>query len=99
FGANIKQIPTSSRQREAVAASTAGWTPSADKTSALPVELVAALFPCFATGTPAPATTNAAAVETLNVFTLLPPVPTTSTNFACFVLIFVQRSRMTRAIA
>src|SRR6185436_18644320 len=37
-------------------------------------------FPCFATGTPAPATTNAAAVETLSVVTVPPPVPHVSTS-------------------
>ena len=41
--------------------------PSASSTSALPLRDVAERLPCFATGTPAPATTKAAAVETLNV--------------------------------
>ena len=53
-------------------------TPSASSTSALPARLVAARLPCFATGTPAPATTKAAAVETLKVPAPSPPVPQVS---------------------
>ena len=41
-----------------------------------------ARLPCFATGTPAPATTNAAVVETLNVPWPSPSVPQTSTERA-----------------
>ena len=41
-------------------------TPSADKTSALPQRLLMARFPCLATVAPAPAATNATAVEMLN---------------------------------
>ncbi len=43
-------------------------TPNASSTSALPQNDVAAREPCFATGTPAPAMTKAAAVETLKAF-------------------------------
>ena len=42
-------------------------TPSASSTSALPTLPDTARLPCFATGTPAAATTSAAAVETLKV--------------------------------
>ena len=40
------------------------------------------LFPCLAIGIPAPAATNAAAVEMLNVVTVPPPVPAVSTNLS-----------------
>ena len=39
--------------------------PSASRTSALPARLETERFPCFATGTPAAAATNATAVEML----------------------------------
>ena len=42
-------------------------TPSASRTSAEPQAEVMARFPCLATGTPAAATTSAAAVEMLKV--------------------------------
>src|SRR5664280_36346 len=53
-------------------------TPSAARTSAEPHADETARLPCFATGAPAPATTKAAAVETLNVPSPSPPVPHTS---------------------
>ena len=40
-------------------------TPKASRTSALPQRLLAFLLPCFATFTPAPATTKAVAVDML----------------------------------
>ena len=55
-------------------------TPSASSTSALPLREVNDRLPCFAIVTPAPAATNAAAVEILNVVTVPPPVPAVSTN-------------------
>ena len=57
---------------------TASWsirTPSASSTSAEPDRDVIARLPCFATGTPAAATTRAAVVEMLNVPLPSPPVP------------------------
>ena len=51
------------------------FTPRDSKASALPDDPEIALFPCFATFIPAPATTNATAVEILNVFSPSPPVP------------------------
>ena len=45
----------------------------------LPHLLDAARLPCLATGTPAPATTNPAVVEMLNVWAPSPPVPQVST--------------------
>ena len=53
-------------------------TPSDDSTSAAPDFEDAARFPCLATGMPQPATTMAAAVDTLYVPDRSPPVPTTS---------------------
>jgi len=53
-------------------------TPSSVKTSALPKRLLAARLPCLATGRPAPAITNDAAVDTLKVFAALEPVPAVS---------------------
>ena len=44
---------------------------------------VAAREPCFATGNPAPAMTNAVAVETLKVFAALDPVPAVSMKRSC----------------
>ena len=54
------------------------FTPSSVNTSELPLLLVIDRFPCFATFTPAPATTNETAVEILNEPELSPPVPQTS---------------------
>src|ERR1700690_3731623 len=54
-------------------------TPSAMSTSAAPERDDSARLPCFATGTPAPATMKAAQVEMLNEPEASPPVPTTST--------------------
>ena len=55
-------------------------TPSASSTSAEPVREDAARPPCLQTGTPAPATTRAAMVETLMVPARSPPVPQVSTS-------------------
>src|SRR6266516_4429396 len=54
--------------------------PSASSTSAEPQREVKERLPCLATAAPAPAATNAAAVEMLNVVTLPPPVPHVSTR-------------------
>ncbi len=58
-------------------------TPRASITSALPHFDVTERFPCFATGTKH-ATTNAAVVEMLKVFSASPPVPQTSTHLSTF---------------
>ena len=55
-------------------------TPSASRTSALPDLEVEERLPCFATRTPIPAASNAAAVEMLNVVSAPPPVPHVSTR-------------------
>ena len=54
--------------------------PNASSRSADPQREEAARFPCLATRAPAPATTNAAAVDTLNVSAPSPPVPHRSTT-------------------
>ena len=73
-------IPTSSRISPILSGVRLMSTPSASSTSALPLREVNDRLPCFAIGTPAPAATNAAAVEILNVVTVPPPVPAVSTN-------------------
>ena len=55
-------------------------TPSDSSMSALPVAPDAALFPCFATITPEPATAKPAVVEMLKVPERSPPVPQVSTS-------------------
>src|SRR6476469_5372338 len=66
------QVPTCAASRSIL-------TPSACRTSAAPDFDDSARLPCLATGTPAPATINAAQVEMLNEPDASPPVPTTST--------------------
>ena len=72
-------------------------TPSASSTSALPHALDAARLPCLATGTPQPATMNAAAVEMLIVCALSPPVPTMSSTIGSPCSTRTLRSRIARA--
>ena len=55
-------------------------------------------LPCLATGTPAPATTNAVAVEMFSVPLPSPPVPTMSIASCGAVMRFI-RARMARAAA
>ena len=55
-------------------------TPRCSRTSAEPQRELIERLPCLATRTPAPATTNAAAVETLKVPEASPPVPQVSTS-------------------
>src|ERR1044072_7278354 len=78
----MKQISCSLRQRSTDSGGAVVLMPSASSTSALPQREVATREPCFATGRPAPATTKAAAVETLKVFAALDPVPAVSINRA-----------------
>ena len=70
--------------------------PRASNTSALPLREVAERLPCLATETPAPATTNAAAVETLNV-ERPPPVPQVSTSGVLVSQTDALRARTTEA--
>ena len=55
-------------------------TPRASSTSAAPDFEEAALFPCFATGTPPAAITREAVVEMLKELEPSPPVPTISST-------------------
>ena len=97
-GAKIKQIPCSFRQRSTTSGEAAVLTPSASRTSALPDFEEAARAPCFATGNPAPAMTNAAAVETLNRLAALEPVPAVSMKRSCRECRGVARSRIASAM-
>src|SRR6266550_5441840 len=93
----MKQIPMSFKQASETVAPTDTFTPIAVKTSALPQRLLAARLPCFATGRPAPAITNAAAVETLKVLAELDPVPAVSMKHSWVHLIGVARARIASA--
>src|SRR5665213_2175741 len=75
----MKPMPASKMARRTVSGSTSMLTPSAWRISAAPDFDEKVRLPCLATGTPAPATTSAAAVETLRVPWPSPPVPTMST--------------------
>ena len=76
--ANRKPTPMLSMQVCTNAGGTARLMPNSSNTSAEPDLLVTERLPCLATATPAPATTKAAAVEILKVFSLSPPVPQVS---------------------
>src|SRR5712672_965698 len=78
-GANMKPMPASLMQRPTCSGLMSILTPSEDNTSAAPERDDSARLPCLATGTPEPATMNAAQVETLTEPEPSPPVPTTST--------------------
>ena len=60
---------------------------------------VAARLPCLAIVTPAPAATNAAAVDTLNVPAKSPPVPTMSTASGSAQRTFTPAARIAVAAA
>ena len=75
----MNPIPTFSIKFSTSLGSKFMFKPTFSNTSALPLLLVTPLFPCLATGTPAPEITNAAAVLMLKVFILSPPVPQVST--------------------
>src|SRR4029079_3855442 len=74
----MKPSPHSAMQREIVSGDASIFTPSSFSTSAEPEREEIARLPCFATGTPAPATTKAAQVEMLKVPLPSPPVPQVS---------------------
>ena len=95
----MKQIPISFKHSSASSVADSSRIPSSESTSALPERLVAARLPCFATGIPVPAITNAAAVETLNDLDRVPPVPTASMNIWCFVFTFLHLDRSSLASA
>ena len=76
--ANMKPNPHSSRILWVSSGGRSMLAPRASSTSAAPHLLLAALLPCFATGTPQDATTKADVVDMLNDPDLSPPVPTIS---------------------
>ena len=59
------------------------FAPNASSISALPHLLDTLLFPCFATLTPAAATTKEVTVDILKVLVPSPPVPTISITVSC----------------
>src|ERR1035441_3389021 len=79
----MKPMPASRMQAPTCSALSSILTPSACSTSAAPDFDDNARLPCLATGTPAPATINAAQVEMLNEPEASPPVPTTSMALGC----------------
>ena len=95
--ANMNPMPLSRMHRSTPSGVSSTCTPSSSNTSALPQVPDAALLPCFATFRPAPAATNAAAVEILKVLRPSPPVPTESTSMPS-TFTRSENSRMTVAI-
>src|SRR5207249_2532208 len=96
-GANRNVRHASRSTRAAAAASSVMGTPSASSTSAEPHFEVKERLPCFATDAPAPAATNAAAVEMLKVETVPPPVPQVSTRWGPSATTRTMASRNARA--
>src|SRR5437763_5685051 len=88
--------PTSSMHDATASGSRSIRAPSASSTSAEPHLPVAERFPCFATTQPAPAATNAAVVETLNVGRP-PPVPAVSSMSSRATSTRTASSRIVRA--
>ncbi len=80
LGANMNPIPTSSMDFSTCWVVIFRLSPITSRRSALPHRLVTDLFPCLATGIPAPAATKAAIVLILKVLILSPPVPHVSTK-------------------
>ena len=74
----MNPIPISLIERFTSSGPNSMFTPSFSNTSALPQLLDEARPPCLATGKPAPAITNAVAVDILNVPFPSPPVPQVS---------------------
>ncbi|MFN7916955.1 MAG: hypothetical protein U0Q55_16550 [Vicinamibacterales bacterium] len=77
-GAKKKPMPASARHRSTTGGAAETFTPSTSNTSALPERLETERLPCFATRTPAAASTIAEQVEMLNVPDRSPPVPQVS---------------------
>ncbi len=80
----MNPIPISSIERATRSGARSIFAPSASSTSADPQRELTERLPCFATRTPAPAITNEAAVEILNVPAASPPVPAVSTRHFVF---------------
>ena len=81
-GAYRNPMPTSSTQRATFGGVSSRLMPSASTTSAEPHSEDTERLPCLATRSPAPATTNAVAVETLKVPVASPPVPQVSISIS-----------------
>ena len=96
-GANMNPKPTSSMHAATSSGVRSMRAPSASSTSAEPERPVAERLPCLAMGTPAPAATNAAVVDTLKVGRP-PPVPAVSTRPGRSVTTGTARSRIARAM-
>src|SRR3954451_13721177 len=92
----MKPKPTASMHEATAAGSRSMFAPSASSTSAEPDLPVALRLPCFATMQPAPAATNAAHVETLNVGRP-PPVPAVSSKSSRPTSTERARERIVRA--
>ena len=80
----MNPMPISSIERATRSGGRSIFAPSASSTSADPQRELTERLPCFATRTPAPAITNEAAVEILNVPAASPPVPAVSTRTSFF---------------
>ena len=78
MGAIMKPMPASANSRSTTAGPTMTLMPSCDSASEAPDFELRLRLPCFATTAPAPAATNAAAVEMFSVPLPSPPVPTMS---------------------
>ncbi len=92
----MKPRPQPDMQAEMISGVASRLTPSAFSTSAEPEREETERLPCLATGTPAPATTKAAAVEMLKVPLASPPVPQVSMA-PSGARTFVALARMARA--
>ena len=91
-------MPALTKAFSTISFSTITFTPLADNASAAPDFELKFLLPCFATVTPAPATTKAVAVDILRVPIPSPPVPTMSiAPSGAFTLTHFER--MTEAAA
>ena len=90
-------MPISFTHSSARSGSRSRRTPRAFSTSALPEREETARLPCLATVIPAPATTNATAVDTLKVAPPSPPVPQVSTTTGSVAWMRTALARMARA--
>ena len=104
--ANMKPNPHSWRMAWVLSGGMSMTAPNASRTSAAPHLLLAALFPCLATGTPQEATTNADVVEMLNDPERSPPVPTISSasewspgSFSPWALISVAEAAISSTVS
>src|SRR5437899_5190817 len=92
-------MPTSSMTCATLAGDRSRLIPSVSTTSADPQSDDTDRLPCLATRRPAPATTNAVAVETLNVPDASPPVPQVSISISRSVPVSAATSSLRGAHA